>query len=59
METEEAIQTGFVYLKKTLQVISDFPIGSKIYYGDSQEIFYGSKNEAIKFGLIFNDYNTN
>ena len=46
-----ATNDGFVYDLELKQVITEFKQGQEIY--TSQGIFYGTKEEAIEFGLIF------
>jgi hypothetical protein len=46
-----ATSDGFVYNKKTKVVITDFQKGDEIF--TNENIFYGSKEEALEFGLIF------
>ena len=49
----KAIDDGFVYDLETKEIITEFQKGNEIY--TSQGIFYGTKDEAIEFGLIFNE----
>ena len=48
-------QNGFLYKKNTKEIITEIFIGNNIAVPDIIEIFYGSKEEAIEFGLIFNE----
>jgi hypothetical protein len=46
-----ATSNGFVYNKETKIVITDFQKGNHIF--TTENIFYGSEEEALEFGLIF------
>jgi hypothetical protein len=48
-----ATSNGFVYNKETKVVITDFQKGNHIF--TTEKIFYGSKEEALEFGLIFKE----
>ncbi len=47
-----ALNDGFVYNDDKI-VITDFQEGNDIF--TTKNIFYGTKSEAIDFGLIFNE----
>lgn len=48
----KAKENGFVYDLESKQFIIDIQKDNEIY--TSQGIFYGSKKQAIDFGIIFN-----
>ena len=47
-----ATQNGFIY-DENKQVIAEFNIGNEV--NTSLFIFYGTKEQAIEFGLTFNE----
>ena len=47
-----ATANGFVYSKETKEFIAEIYEGDEIF--TSQGVFYGTKEEAIEFRLIFN-----
>ena len=50
-----AEQNGFIYSKTIKEVVVRFSKGNNLYIPNTNDIFYGTKDEAIKFGLIFLD----
>ena len=48
-------ENGFLYHKETKIVVAGFLKNDDIYKALSFEFFYGTKQEAIEFGLIFNE----
>jgi hypothetical protein len=51
----EATKNGFIYIKESKQVIASFKAGEQQYFGALHDMFYGTKDEASQFGLIFKD----
>ena len=51
----EALENGFIYIKESKQVVASFNQGEHQYFGALHDIFYGTKDEGIVFGLIFNE----
>jgi hypothetical protein len=52
-----AEQNGFIYLIATKEVAVRFNQGNNLYIPNTNDIFYGTKEEAIDFGLIFKNEN--
>ena len=48
-----ATANGFLYNKETKEIIAEIYEGDEIF--TSQGIFYGTKEQAIKFRLIFKE----
>lgn len=48
-------QNGFLYKKENKEVITEIFIGNNIAVPEIVGIFYGTKTDAIEFGLIFNE----
>jgi hypothetical protein len=48
-----ATSNGFVYNKETKIVITDFQKGNHIF--TTEKIFFGTKEQAIAFGLKFKE----
>lgn len=55
MKTINTISHGFVYNPNTMEVVSDFIGGVVVSTPDYNEFFYGTKDEAIAFGIIFEE----
>jgi hypothetical protein len=45
-------QNGFIYNEQK-EVIAEFNIGNEVF--TNENIFYGTKEQAIEFGLIFKE----
>jgi hypothetical protein len=52
-----AEQNGFIYLIATKEVAVRFSKGNTLHIPNTNDIFYGTKEEAIDFGLIFKNEN--
>ena len=52
-----AEQNGFIYSKITKEIVVKFNKGNNLYIPEFNDIFYGTKEEAIDFGLIFKNEN--
>ena len=46
---------GFIYIVATKEVVTGFKQNNKIYLFENKSIFYGTKEQAIEFGLIFKE----
>jgi hypothetical protein len=53
----KAEQNGFIYSKITKEIVVKFNKGNNLYIPEFNDIFYGTKEEAIDFGLIFKNEN--
>jgi hypothetical protein len=48
-------KSGFVYDFETKELIVSFEVGNDVYKCNACSIFYGNKEQAIEFGIIFNE----
>ena len=55
MAEERTISSGFVYNKETKKVVESFIEDVTVATPDYNEFFYGTKEEAIAFGIIFEE----
>jgi hypothetical protein len=49
----KAEQNGFIYIISTKEVVVRFNEGNILHIPNTNDLFYGTKQEAIEFGLIF------
>ena len=50
----KATSNGFIYNKESKEVLTEVFAGDGMAIPNTHDVFYGTKEQAIEFGLIFN-----